>query len=491
MNTGEQRKRMNQQESGRTPVRPFLIGGRWRAEGAVQLVRRPFDGAPIAEVAQAGKTEADEALEQALEGSVQMRRLSSHVRAAALGRIASGLEARREEFARSIVDEAGKPITDARREVGRAVQTFSLAAEETKRIPGETIPLDLVPGVQGYLGILRRFPVGVVLGITPFNFPLNLVAHKVGPCLAAGNPIVLKPAPQAPLTALLLGELLLEAGVPPGACSILPCRNEIAEFMVTDGRPRVVSFTGSAPVGWMLKAKAGKKRVVLELGGNAGVVVEADGDLEHAVDRCVAGGFTYAGQSCISVQRIFVQSGVYERFLDHLVQRVQALPMGDPHDEQTVVGPLIDEAAAQRVESWIDEAVSQGARIATGGKRSGPFVQPTVMTDVDKRMKISKCEVFGPVVTVTPYHHFDEALDSLNESDYGLQAGVFTQDINRIFHAYDKLEVGAVLTNEVPTFRADHMPYGGVKDSGLGREGVRYAIEELTEPKLLVLTPRF
>lgn len=482
---------MTQYDSGRTPVRPFLIAGRWQMEGAVQLVRRPSDGTPIAEVAQAGKAEADDALDQALGATGPMRRLSSHERATALNRIVSGMEARREEFARSIVDEAGKPITDARREVGRAIQTFRIAAEETKRIPGDAISLDLAPGTERYLGVLRRFPVGVVLGITPFNFPLNLVAHKVGPCLAAGNPIVLKPAPQTPLTALLLGELVLDAGLPPGACSILPCRNETAELMVTDDRPRVVSFTGSAPVGWMLKSKAGKKRVVLELGGNAGVVVEADGDLDHAVDRCVAGGFTYAGQSCISVQRIFVQAGVYERFLDHLVSRVQALPVGDPHDERTVVGPLIDEAAAQRVASWIEEAVTQGAHVATGGKRSGSFVEPTVLTDVDTQMTISRCEAFGPVVTVTPYHHFEEALDLLNDSEYGLQAGVFTQDVNRIFYAYEKLEVGAVLTNEVPTFRADHMPYGGVKASGLGREGVRYAIEELTEPKLLVLTPRF
>jgi glyceraldehyde-3-phosphate dehydrogenase (NADP+) len=336
----------------------------------------------------------------------------------------------------------------------------------------------------------RRFPIGPVLGITPFNFPLNLVAHKVAPSLACGNPIVLKPAPQTPLTALMLGEVVLDAGLPPGAFSVVPCENAVAEQMVTDPRYKLLSFTGSAAVGWMLKAKAGKKRVVLELGGNAGVIVESDADLDVAVQRCATGGFTYAGQTCISVQRIFVHDAVYDRFVKGLLERVAMLKAGDPSAEDTVVGPLIDEAAARRVEEWVTEAVAQGARLLAGGKRSGALVQPTVLAEVARDMKVSCREIFGPVVTVSRYKRFEDALTMLNESDFGLQAGVFTQDVNRVFRAYRELEVGTVLANEIPTFRADHMPYGGVKDSGLGREGVRYAIEDMTELKLLVLNLR-
>lgn len=347
--------------------------------------------------------------------------------------------------------------------------------------------MDLSPGMDGSLGIARRFPIGPVLGITPFNFPLNLVAHKVAPCLASGNPIVLKPAPQTPLTALMLGEIVLEAGLPPGALSVLPCDNSVAEQMVMDPRFKVLSFTGSAAVGWMLKAKSGKKRVLLELGGNGGVIVEPDADLDLAAQRCAVGGYVYSGQTCISVQRVFVHDHVYDRFVKQFLARVGTLQSGDPSDEATVIGPLINEAAARRVEDWIGEAVAQGAKLLAGGKRSGSLVEATVLADVTPEMKVSRCEVFGPVVTVTRYKQFEEALGVLNDSEFGLQAGVFTRDVERVFRAYRDLEVGTVLINEIPTFRADHMPYGGVKDSGLGREGVRYAIEEMTELKLLVL----
>lgn len=471
-------------------ARPFLIGGQWRHSATAARVVNPFTGATVAEVCQAGKTDAEEAITASVAAFPAMRRLPAHARAAAAGTIAAELSARREEFARSITAEAGKPITDARREVGRAIQTFTVAAEEAKRMSGEVIPLDLTPGMEPYLGVVRRFPVGPVLGITPFNFPLNLVAHKVAPSLAAGNPIVLKPAPQTPVTALLLGEAVLKAGLPPGAFSVVPCENAVAEQMVTDPRFKVLSFTGSAAVGWMLKTKAGKKRVVLELGGNAGVIVAPDADLDLAAERCAAGGYTYAGQSCISVQRIYVHSAVYGRFVEKLLARVRALEAGDPLDEATVIGPLIDEAAARRVEDWINEAVAQGARVLAGGKRSGPLVEATVLAGVKPEMKVSCREVFGPVVTLSQYQRFEEAIDALNDSEFGLQAGIFTRDVDRIFRAYRDLEVGAVLANEVPTFRADHMPYGGVKDSGLGREGVRYAMEELTEPKLLALNLR-
>ena len=471
-------------------ARPFLIGNQWRQTATTAAIRNPYNGQPVATICLAGKAEADDAVARAVEAVPAMRRLPAHARAGALLKIAGRLAARQDEIARTMTAESGKPIADARREVSRAVQTFTVAAEEAGRLGGDVVPMDRTPGMDRHLGLLRRVPIGPVLGITPFNFPLNLVAHKVAPCLAAGNPMVLKPAPQTPLTAMLLAEIVLETDLPPGALSVVPCENAVAEQMVTDERFKVLSFTGSAAVGWMLKAKSGKKRVLLELGGNAGVIVEPDADLELAAARCAAGGFAYSGQTCISVQRVFVHESVYDRFVEHLLARVRALKAGDPADEATVIGPLIDEAAARRVEQWIQEATAQGARVLTGGRRAGSVVEATVLADVTPAMKVSCREVFGPVVTVSRYQEFPAALASLNDSDYGLQAGVFTRDVDRIFRAYRELEVGAVLANEVPTFRAEHMPYGGVKDSGLGREGVRYAIEDMTELKLLILNLR-
>ena len=429
-------------------------------------------------------------MQSSVEGAAAMRRLSGYARSTLLQKAAQALQSRQEEFARTMMAEAGKPLTDARREVGRAVQTFSIAGEEAKRIGGEVVPLDWSPGMESYWGVTRRFPLGPILGITPFNFPLNLVVHKVAPALAAGNSILIKPAPQTPLTSLLLAELLLEAGVPAGGLNVLPCDNRVAEQLVVDSRFKLLSFTGSAPVGWMLKAKCGKKKVVLELGGNAAVIVEPDADLDYVAQRCVTGGFSYAGQTCISVQRIFVHESVAAAFTENLVARVERLETGDPGNECTVVGPLIDPGAAQRIEGWIEDAVAQGARVLSGGTRVGSVVRPTVLSQVTPGMKVSCQEVFGPLVTITPYREFDDVLKAVNESDYGLQAGVFTSNIGRIFQAFEQLEVGAVLANEIPTFRADHMPYGGVKDSGIGREGLRYAIEDMTEPKLLVMNLR-
>ena len=468
-------------------TRPLLIGGQWKTTDSHAPVVNPYNGAVLEQVSQASAADAEAAVAAALEAFTTTRRMPSHARAGMLRRTAEGLQAKQEEFARSIMAEAGKPISDARREVGRAIQTFALAAEEATRIAGDVIPLDLTPGSDSYFGLTQRVPIGPVLGITPFNFPLNLVAHKVAPCLAAGNSMVLKPAPQTPLTALLLGALITEAGAPPGALNVLPCDNQVAERLVTDERFKLVSFTGSAAVGWMLKGKAGKKRVVLELGGNAGVIVEADADLDLAARRCVTGGFGYAGQTCISVQRIFVQERVVEPFTRALLDAVKALKVGDPSDEQTVVGPLINQTAACRVEDWIGEAVAGGGRVLLGGKRTGTVMEATVLSNVRPHMKVWSEEVFGPLVTLTPYGPFEDAIRGLNDSPYGLQAGVFTQDLDRVFRAFRELEVGAVLINEIPTFRADHMPYGGVKDSGLGREGVRYALEEMTELKMLVL----
>jgi glyceraldehyde-3-phosphate dehydrogenase (NADP+) len=467
--------------------RAMPIAGRWVETGATSPVRNPFNGEVLAEVCLAGESEADEAVQSAVAAFAVSRRLPAHKRAEALQKITGEITARKEEFARCLSAESGKPITDARREVGRAITTFTVAAEEAKRIPGEIVPLDITPGTDNHVGLSRRVPIGPILGITPFNFPLNLVAHKVAPALAVGNPIVLKPAPQTPLTSLLLGEVILLAGLPSGMVSILPCANAVAERMVMDERFKMVSFTGSASVGWMLKGKAGKKRVVLELGGNAGVIVEPDADLDHAADRCAVGGYAYSGQTCISVQRIYAHESVCQRFLDKLIKRVRALKVGDPSDETTVIGPLIDEGAAKRVEAWIREAEAAGAKIRIGGKRQGSVVEATVLTDVTPEMKVSCQEIFGPVVTVSPYVKFDDALAGINDSPYGLQAGVFTRDIKKAFQSYRDLDVGTVLINEIPTFRADHMPYGGVKDSGLGREGLRYAIEEMTESKLLVL----
>jgi acyl-CoA reductase-like NAD-dependent aldehyde dehydrogenase len=466
---------------------PFLVHGQWQQSDRTSRVVNPFNGHVIADVAQATESAIEQAIASSAGAAAAMGALPSHARYKVLQQVAALIDRRRDEFASTITAEAGKPITDARREVSRAVQTFTVAAEEARRIPGELVPLDWMPGSDSHLGVLRRFPIGPVLGITPFNFPLNLVAHKVAPALAAGNPILIKPAPQTPLTALLLGEIALEAGLPPGGLNVVPCDNVLAERLVMDPRFKLLSFTGSAAVGWMLKAKCGKKKVTLELGGNAGVVIEPDADLDLAAQRCAAGGFGYAGQTCISVQRVFAHHSIADLFTTKLLMHVARLKAGDPTDESTTIGPLIDPAAAHRIESWIGEAVAEGARVLLGGNRTGSVVEATVLSNVKPDMKVSCQEVFGPVITVTPYRQFTDAIALLNQSDYGLQAGVFTQDVNKIFYAFRHLEVGAVLANEIPTFRADHMPYGGVKDSGLGREGVRAAIEDMTEPRLLVL----
>jgi len=468
-------------------ARPFLVHGVWKHSAITVGVTNPFTGNVFAEVCQAGESDVEEAIASSVAAAPVMAKLASHARYNILQDMAALLYRRRDEFAQTITAEAGKPIADAKREVTRAVQTLTIAAEEAKRIPGEVVTLDWTPQTESYLGMVRRFPLGPIVGITPFNFPLNLVVHKVAPALAAGNPILIKPAPQTPLTSLLLGEVALEAGLPAGGLNVVPCDNALAERLVVDPRFKLLSFTGSAPVGWMLKAKCGKKKVTLELGGNAGVIIEPDADLDLAAKRCASGGFAYAGQTCISVQRILVHHSVADTFTTKLLLQVARLKAGDPTDETTTVGPLIDPVATQRVEGWIEEAVSQGARVLLGGKRLGTVLEATVLTNVKPEMKVSCREVFGPVVTVSSYRQFSDAIAALNQSDYGLQAGVFTQDINKVFHAFRHLEVGAVLANEIPTFRADHMPYGGVKDSGLGREGVRAAIEDMTEPRLLVL----
>jgi glyceraldehyde-3-phosphate dehydrogenase (NADP+) len=401
--------------------------------------------------------------------------------------VSENITERKQEFARTMAQEAGKPIKAARTEVERAIFTFHVAAEESTRIYGEYLPLDWQEFTAGRWGIVRRFPLGPIAGITPFNFPLNLVAHKVAPAIAAGCPLVLKPAPQTPLTALLLAEAVQQAGWPDGGLNVLPLSNDDAGLLVTDERIKLISFTGSAAVGWQVKKNCGKKKVVLELGGNAGVIVHSDADLAYAADRCVAGGFSYAGQTCISVQRILVERTAFAKFTDLLLEGVKKLKIGDPLDDSTDLGPLIRESDAVRASDWIQEAVRGGARLLCGGQRRGPVLDPTVLTGTRPEMKVNCQEIFAPVVTVEPYDDFNQALKQINNSPYGLQAGLFTRDAKLIFNAYEELEVGGLIAGDVPAFRIDHMPYGGVKDSGLGREGLRYAIEEMTEPKLLVM----
>jgi acyl-CoA reductase-like NAD-dependent aldehyde dehydrogenase len=475
-----------------SPVRTqaFYLQGKWVEDGTPVEIRSPYDGTPLAMVFQGTAAHAERAIQSAVQAFGSTRRLPAFERQRVLRSIAQYISSHKEEFARTMAQEAGKPLKAARTEVERAVFTFTVAAEETTRIPGEYLSLDWQQFTSGRWGIVRRFPLGPIAGITPFNFPLNLVAHKVAPAIAAGCPIILKPAPQTPLTAFLLAEAVEQAGLPDGAFNVLPLSNEDAGLLVSDDRIKMISFTGSAPVGWDIKRRAGKKKVVLELGGNAGVIVHSDADVAWAAERCVTGGFSYAGQTCISVQRILVERSVFKKFTDLLLGGVSRLQVGDPMDDSTDLGPLIRESDAIRASDWVQEAVQAGATLLCGGKRRGSVLEPTVLTGTRPDMKVNCQEIFAPVVTVESYDDFGAALRRINESPYGLQAGVFTRDANRIFQAYDELEVGGVIAGDVPSFRIDHMPYGGVKDSGLGREGLRYAIEEMTEPKLLVMNLR-
>ena len=468
----------------------FLVDGKWLEDGDVIDIKAPYDGTIVGRVFQGRRSHAEAAIAAAVKAFGTTRRLPAFERQRVLRRVAEGIAKRKEEFSRTLCQEAGKPIKAARTEVERAIFTFSVAAEESTRIYGEYLPLDWQEYTAGRWGIVKRFPIGPIAGITPFNFPLNLVAHKVAPAIAAGCPMVLKPAPQTPLSSLLMAEVVQQAGWPDGALNVIPLTNDDATLLVTDDRLKMISFTGSAAVGWQIKKNSGKKKVILELGGNAGVIIHNDADIEYAAERCVAGGFGYAGQTCISVQRILVQQSVYGKFTDMFLAGVKNLQIGDPLDESTDVGPLIRESDAQRAVDWVQEAVRGGARVLCGGNRKGSIVEPTVLTGTKPEMKVNCQEVFGPVVTVEPYAEFHEALRHINSSAFGLQAGLFTRDAKLMFQAFEELEVGGLLAGDVPTFRIDHMPYGGVKDSGIGREGLRYAIEEMTEPKLMVMNLR-
>jgi acyl-CoA reductase-like NAD-dependent aldehyde dehydrogenase len=466
--------------------RPLLLDGEWVETGDWVEVRSPYTGELVAQVAKAGAAEARRAVDAAERAMADP--LPAHKRAEILVRVAGFLGRRHEEVARTICAEAGKPLKAARVEVSRAMSTFTMAAVEARKLAGEMVPMDASQSGVGKLAFTLRVPVGVVGAISPFNFPLNLVAHKIAPALAAGCAVVLKPASQTPLSALLLAELETEAGLPPGWLNVLvgPA-SELGDVLVEDERVKLITFTGSVPVGWKLAERAPRKRVKLELGNATPVVVEADADLEDAATRLAANAFSFAGQSCISVQRIYVQEGAYDGFLTRFLPKVGALHVGDPADEQTDVGPLIDRESRDRVLEWIEEARAAGAEILTGGDLDGELVRPTVIANAGPDLKVSCEEVFGPVCTVNPYGTLDEAIELANGTRFGLQAGIFTGSLRTALEGARRLEFGGVTVNEAPTFRADQMPYGGVKDSGNTREGPAYAVHELTESRLVVL----
>ena len=451
------------------------------------VVRAPHDGSEVGVYPLAGPEEVRAALDANAAAARACRDVPAYERAAALRRIAAAVAAEKESLARTLALEAGKPISQARTEIDRTVAVFSDGAEEATRLEGNVLPADAVPNGAGRIALARRFPLAPIAAITPFNFPLLLAAHKLAPAMACGASITLKPPPQDPLTTLRLGEMVAGSGYPDGGVRIVPCHVEVAQILIEDPRVRMITFTGSARAGWAIRAKAGTKRVALELGGNAGVIVAADADLGWAAARCAIGGFTYAGQSCISTQRIYVHESVYQQFLDLFVPKVEALKVGDVLDDKVDVGPMISLDAAERVERWIAEAVAAGAQVVTGGKRSGAYVEPTVLTHTSPEMKVNCEEVFAPLVTVTPFRKIADAIAAVNDSPYGLQAGVFTRDLQTMFGAWAELDVGGVNGNDIPGYRVDRLPYGGAKASGLGREGVRYAIQEMTELRLLTV----
>lgn len=468
----------------------FLLCGKEWTDGESFEVRSPWDQGLVGRVTVATRADARQAVNHAVSSLRRLRALPRWKRREILEHVTAALTEQKERFVQLIVAEAGKPLRLARIEVDRAVMTFKTAAEEAARLGGENIPLDLTQGNEGRWGVVQRFPVGPVLAITPFNFPLNLVAHKVAPAMAAGCPIILKPAPQTPFTALALGELILKAGWPEDALAILTLSNaDTAWLAEKEDRIKLVSFTGSAKVGWELKVHSGRKRVLLELGGNAALIVHADWpSLDEAAMRTTNTAFGYAGQSCVSVQRVFVDRPIFQTYLWKIVDCAAKLPAGGATDETTEVGPLIRQIDAERVDAWIKEAVEGGAKLVAGGERNGSVITPTILTGTKPGMKVRDEEIFGPVVLIEPYDDFEQALAEVNHSKYGLQAGLLTRDAGRIMTAYRELEVGALIVGDTPNWRVDPMPYGGVKDSGLGREGLRWAIEEMTEPRMLVMT---
>jgi acyl-CoA reductase-like NAD-dependent aldehyde dehydrogenase len=467
---------------------PYYLANKPIAPNSDLAVLNKYTGEVATRVAIADNKAIDKGIASAEAAVKPMRELPSYKRAEVLHHAVKRFTERHEELSKALCIEAGKPIKDARGEVTRLIDTFTIAAEEAVRFGGEYMPLDISPRAAGYESIAKRVPIGPCSFISPFNFPLNLAAHKVAPAIAAGCPFVLKPASLTPIGALIIGEVLAETDLPEGAFSILPVSRQGAALFTTDDRLKLLSFTGSPEVGWNLKAKAGRKKVVLELGGNAACIVEPDADLSRAADRIAFGAFYQSGQSCISVQRVLIHESKYDEMAALIVERAEAFKAGDPLEETTSLGPIISEKEAARIETWIDEAVAHGARVLTGGKRKGLFVQATVLENVDPKEKVSAEEVFGPVVVLASYKTFKEACDRVNDSVFGLQAGIFTHNLDNAFYAWNELEVGGVVIGDIPSLRIDSMPYGGVKESGLGREGIRFAMEDMTEIRLMVLS---
>lgn len=466
---------------------PYYLANEPRQPNTDLEVEDKYTGAVATRVAMADEAAIDEAIAASVDAAEPMAALKSYQRREVLDHCVRRFTERHEELSRALCIEAGKPIKDARGEVTRLIETFRIAAGEAERIYGEVMPLDNAERASGYRGMWQRVPIGPCSFISPFNFPLNLAAHKVAPALAAGCPFVLKPASLTPIGALIIGETLAEADLPKGAFSILPCRRDGARLFTEDDRLKLLSFTGSADVGWELKSKAGRKPVVLELGGNAACIVDADADLDDAVDRIIFGAFYQSGQSCIGVQRVLVHEAVYDDFKARFVAAAGQLKAGNPHDEDTFIGPMISEKEAQRLHGWVQDAQAKGATVLTGGDLDGKMLQATVLENVPNDCDVVREEAFGPVAVLTPFSDFEAALRSVNESRYGLQAGIFTKDLYKAMKAWDILDVGGVVVGDVPSWRVDHMPYGGVKDSGLGREGIRWAIEDMTETRLLVI----
>lgn len=469
---------------------PYYLANKPQQPNADLEVIDKYRGTVATRVALADAKAIDAAIAAAVKAQEPFARMASYERAAVLHHCVKRFTERAEELARALCIEAGKPIKDSRGEVTRLIDTFRIAAEEATRQHGEVMALDISPRAKGYSGMWKRVPVGPCSFISPFNFPLNLAAHKVAPAIAVGCPFVLKPASLTPIGAIIIGEVLAETNLPEGAFSILPCHRDGADLFTTDDRLKLLSFTGSPEVGWALKAKCGKKKVVLELGGNAAVLVDADADIDDAVARIIFGAYYQSGQSCISVQRIMVHESIYDVFRDKLAAATKALKMGAPHDESTFIGPMISEKEAKRLDDWVKSAVARGANVLAGGKRTGAMMEATLLENVAKDEPVCTGEAFGPVAIISKFADFDKALDEINDSTFGLQAGIFTRDIYKAHKAWDKLEVGGVVIGDVPSWRVDHMPYGGVKDSGLGREGVRFAMEDMTEIRLMILRTR-
>jgi acyl-CoA reductase-like NAD-dependent aldehyde dehydrogenase len=471
-------------------VYPLYVANEARTPNTDLEVTDKFSGEVATRVAMASPEMIDEAIGWAVKAAEPMREMAAYERQAVLMHCVQRFTERADELAYSLCVEAGKPIKDSRGEVTRLIDTFRVAAEESVRMTGEHQPLDISARAKGYQGVWKRVPIGPCSFISPFNFPLNLAAHKVAPALAVGCPFVLKPASRTPLGAIIMGEALAETDLPKGAFSILPATREGSDLFTTDDRLKLLSFTGSPDVGWALKAKAGRKKVVLELGGNAAVIVDRDADLDDAVERITFGAFYQSGQSCIGVQRILIHADIYEELRDRLVKEARGLVCGDPKDETTFIGPMIDESEAKRIEDWIAEAVEGGAEVLCGGRRDGAMLEATLVEKVGRETKLNREEAFGPVATLQPWTDFEAALDEVNDSRFGLQAGILTSDLNKAMMAWDRLDVGGVVIGDVPSYRVDNMPYGGVKDSGLGREGVRFAMEDMTEIRNLVIRQR-